>query len=129
MRIERRFFADDGTEFENEFKCRLYEEELAQPRRNALKDYIIFFGTGGDVMPYSPFRTPAYVFVKKLPDNDKILELWNEVVPDILDDEINSMEELGWYYENEYERWKSLNHSKKRILQIEEKLNKLLEKI
>ena len=129
MRIERRFFADDGTEFENEFKCRLYEEELLQPKMSVLKDYIIFFGAGGDIMPYSPFRQPTYVFVKKLPDTEEIQEIWNDVVPDVLSAEIESLEELGWYYENEYERWKSLNYVKKNILHIEKRLNNLLEKI
>ena len=52
MRIESKYIAEDGKSFEKRWECEDYEDQIAQPRRSILKDYILFFNSLGKEMPY-----------------------------------------------------------------------------
>ena len=128
MRSEHKYWADDGTEFGSEYDCRVYEDKLKQPKREILKDYIVFFNMSGEVMPYSSMFQPTYVYFKKYPDTDEVREVWNEVVDERIDDAICGYNDAGWYFEDEYEAWKSLAWAENKLCSLEKKVFEMEDK-
>jgi hypothetical protein len=106
MRIETKYYADDGTEFDNPHACREYEDKFNIPKREPLKDYILFFGALGGHMEYSPYREPTYAFVKLIPEADNpVYRLWAETLQEGLADAIEAYCIRGWYVKNDEDKW------------------------
>lgn len=120
MRIKSKYIAEDGKSFEKRWKCEDYEDQIAQPRRSILKDYILFFNSLGKEMPYSYRRVPSYVFVKKFPNPDgQVFHIWNEVIPESLDSVLERFGETGWYIQIDDGLWKNLNDMRQEVASFE----------
>ena len=117
MRKETVYIADDGTRFEGAnayFKCQQYEIELEEERFLLLREYIRFYDYKAEPLKYSLVnsgRTPYYSLVLRIPDeDDEGYDIWAEVVPSSLDEEICNYGE-GWYVttdEHNYDNWSNL---------------------
>lgn len=117
MKRETVYIADDGTRFEGlnaYFKCRQYEIELEEERFLLLQEYIRFYDYNAQPLKYSLVNAghaPYYSQVLRIPDeDDEGYEIWAEVVPSGLDEEICNYGE-GWYVttdEHNYDNWSNL---------------------
>ena len=120
MRIESKYIAEDGRSFEKRWECEDYEDQIAQPRRSVLKEYILFFNSLGKEIPYSYRRVPSYVFVKKLPNPDgQVFHIWNEVIPESLDSVLERFGETGWYVQIDDGLWRNLNDMRQEVASFE----------
>lgn len=120
MKIETKYIASDGQEFQMRHECQNHEDEINQPRRKILEDYIIFYNCAKERMIYSPWREPTFVYVKKIPEYEtEARAVWDEVLNEELNGTIESYERLGWYVQDEYERWQSVE-------KMQEDMNKTL---
>lgn len=130
MRTETKYIADDGTPFDFRQDCIKYEEEKIGVKYEVLKEYIILLNNSGTIIPYSPFRTPTYVYVKKVPDvDDEIYDLMAEVLSEELLSAIYSFDKTGWYTQDDYEQWQNWEHYIARALRIQEKMKELEENL
>ena len=107
MEIKRIFIADDGTNFDQEFECLLYEDRCLAPRLSLLKEYITLFGYHGDVLPYNVFVKPSYVYVKQLPNRQDadFMYLWEKLLGKRFSDIVNVYQKTGWYIKGRDDRW------------------------
>lgn len=113
MRRADKWIADDGTVFEGENayrRCYQYEQELAENKYEALKNWIRFFNWKGEPIAYHWVKrdgTASYAQVLGVPHEDfGIWDLWCEVVPGSLGDMLAYESDCGiWASPNENDEW------------------------
>ena len=104
MRMERRYVANDGTEFKNENDCRAYEARVGFEK---LTDYIQLFDLlGNPLTQFTEWWKVGYVKVKQsfVDAPNYIIEFWEEVMDSDLDELIVERGE-GWYFQDDDNRW------------------------
>ena len=104
MRIERRYVANDGTEFKNEKDCRTYEDREDFEK---LKDYIeVFDLLGNPIKSFDGWWKIGYVRVRKTFETapEEIVYAWERVWDSELDDLIAECGE-GWYFHDDDDKW------------------------
>lgn len=110
MYIKRLYVAEDGTEFIDERACQEYEDNLRNEGYQCLDDYIHFYNRVGNPIPYSKLRYSlvCYAKVDFIPDwsIDKVMNAWNDIVPEELADRIDCCG-TGWYISDGDDNWES----------------------
>ena len=104
MRMERRYIANDGTEFKSEIDCRAYEARVGFER---LANYIQLFDTLGNPMKqFTEWWRVGYVKVNpsfaRAPED--VVEIWEEMMDSELDELICDCGE-GWYFQDDNDVW------------------------
>lgn len=113
MRRADKWIADDGTVFEGNDayrRCYRYEQELAEKKYEALKNWIRFFNWKGEPLAYDWVKRDGiayYAQVLGVPNEDfGIWDLWCEVVPSGLGDMLAYESDCGiWVSEHENDEW------------------------
>jgi hypothetical protein len=113
MRRADKWIADDGTVFEgaNAYRrCYQYEQELAEKKYEALKNWIRFFNWKGEPIAYDWVKRDGiayYAQVLGVPNEDfGIWDMWCEVVPSGLGDMLAYESDCGiWVSEHENDEW------------------------
>lgn len=133
MHKEFIWVACDGTRFDGNnayFECKQHEDKLKDVRYSSLTSFIQFFNGLGKPMMYSAVErgeTPEYIKVLNVPDeDDDIFDLWREVVPSDLDDEICCYGE-GWYVCSDgatFEYWEHIVNKFLAMQNVIEEINK-----
>jgi hypothetical protein len=127
MQIKQIFIADDGTIFDTEFECKLYEDKQLSSKLEGLKEYVTLFGFHGNVLPYNTFSSPTYVYIKKLPEynNQEFMYLWKKLLNGRLCDIVNVCRQTGWYIKGNNDCWYCWGNIEKDFRETEEKIAKM----
>ena len=131
MQVKSIYIADDGKEFERQIDCIEYENQLKEKEFDVLANYIAFYSSAGERLPYGRVARNEYCAyyakVIEVPEEDTdVYELSLKVISDGLFDYVFYDGYGKWYVADGEGHWQSWKEISDEYTQRNETINAIL---